>query len=266
MESAEAKKIFSKKEICYFTMVDKFFKRCPSEMITKMINIINKTDSISLRVLDWYVTRYAKKNMENLESSNGKDCEACFDVHINYKAQLKSYKKKYFDPFRRKSKFDYKFMIDGKEVVLVTTIGQLNFFSWAIKNGIIGFVDKQLTPITKAMNTSNKEDKKRKEERKLSGGDSESEDEGEGEGADGNSTGGGEEDDGDIDSSDGEETDKENSKDGNQKGVDEADVKEVDTKKIPKRSVKIVKGKKGVNVTANSSCVDDEVELTLRFD
>src|SRR6266566_4305166 len=121
MDNTVAKALFSKKEICYFAMIDKFFKRCSSEMIVKMINIINGTDQISLRILDWYVTRYAKKHMENIDSIEDLAGSGdCFDVHINYKAQLKSYKKKYFDPFRRKSKFNYTFAVDGKEMVLMT--------------------------------------------------------------------------------------------------------------------------------------------------
>src|SRR4029079_13835419 len=105
---------------------------------------------------DWFVTKYAKRGIDF--TKNGET----FDVHINYKAQLKSYKKRYFDPFKRKKKFNYTYIIDGEEKFLYTTIGQLNFFRWAINNDIINFVEKYLPQITKAMNISNKEDKKKK--------------------------------------------------------------------------------------------------------
>ena len=151
-----AKTKFTKKEMCYFSMIDKRFKKCPEDMVVKMMDIIEGADNISLRILDWFVTRYAKKGVFYT-----KDGEL-YDIHINYKAQLKSYKKRYFDPFRRKDKFTYTFTINGESKDLLTTIGQLNFFDWAISNNIISYVALCLPQITKAMNLSNKEDKKKK--------------------------------------------------------------------------------------------------------
>lgn len=147
---------FTKKEICHFVMIDKYFKKCSQEMIIKMINIIEGTDKISLRILDWFVTRYAKRGIDFT-----KDGEV-FDIHINYKAQLKTYKKRYFDPFRRKNKFNYTFDINGEKKILTTTIGQLNFFSWAISNNIIQYVALNFSNIVSIMNVSNKEEKKKK--------------------------------------------------------------------------------------------------------
>ena len=46
-----------------------------------------------------------------------------------------------------------------------TTIGQMNFFRWAISNNIINFVDKNYTKIVKEMNKANKENKKIKEKK-----------------------------------------------------------------------------------------------------
>lgn len=154
---AELKKKFTKKEMCYYVMINKFYKQCPEETIKKMLNIINSTDNISLRILDWFVTRYSKKDIDFMM-----DTEDIFDVHINYKAQLKTFKKKYFDPFRRKYKFDYTFELNNEKIMLNTTLGQLNFFAWAITNNILSFVDTNLQQITRAMNLSNKEDKKNK--------------------------------------------------------------------------------------------------------
>lgn len=290
MDNIEAKNTFTKKEMCYFIMVDKFFKKCPPEMITKMINIINKTDNISLRILDWYVTRYAKKHMENIKPINGTG--ECFDVHINYKAQLKSYKKKYFDPFRRKSKFKYTFDINGEKVTLVTTIGQLNFFSWAIKNNILSFVDSSLPQITKAMNLSNKEDKKKKLEKRKNSDISDSI-------SDTNS-----DDDSDMDedyNEDYDDNDNDNDNDSEYADVEyninqnknintvnnitvnninnpnTNDDKNID-KSIVRKNMRILnakkekadktekKDKKNVSISALHKIDNDEFELTLRFD
>jgi hypothetical protein len=156
----------TKKELCYYKMVDKFFKNCQSINIIKMIDIIDGKSNISLRVLDWFVTKYSKKGIDIQ-----KDGEL-YDVHIIYKAQLKSYKKRYFDPFRRKKRFNYMYHIinpvsSQPEIhLLQTTIGQLNFFRWAISYDIINFVDTYLGQITKAMNVANKEINNKKKNKK----------------------------------------------------------------------------------------------------
>lgn len=155
-EAFDPTTFFTKKELCYYKMIDKFFHNCHESKIIKMLSIIEGKSEISLRILDWFVTKYAKKGIDFVRDGD------TFDVHINYKAQLKSYKKRYFDPFRRKRKFDYKYNINGEIKTLYTTIGQLNFFRWAISNDILNFVEKYLPQITKAMNLSNKEEKKNK--------------------------------------------------------------------------------------------------------
>jgi hypothetical protein len=164
IEEFDPAKFFTNKELCYYKMIDKFFKSCSMDKINKMLDIVNGTNGseISLRVLDWFVTRYSKKKLEFDVNNNGET----FDVHISYKSQLKSYRKKYFDPFRRRKKFWYKYDKNDDTKKFHTTLGQLNFFYWAISNNIIGFVEKNITQILKAMNQSNKEDKKKKEVKK----------------------------------------------------------------------------------------------------
>lgn len=156
---------FNNKELCYYKMIDKYFKYCPTDQIVKMINIIDGLSEISLRVLDWVVTRYSKRHIDI--TTKDKENGEVFDIHISYKSQLKSFKKRYFDPFRRRKKFHYKYIVDGQEKTLYTTLGQLNFFKWAISNSIVKFVEENIAQIIKAMNLSNKEDKKKKEKKKI---------------------------------------------------------------------------------------------------
>jgi hypothetical protein len=145
---------FSSKETLYYKMIDKFFKQLGKENIQKMLDIIDGHSKVSLRLLDWFVTRYANKNKIAYDLAPGER----FNVHISYKAQLKSYKKRYFDPFRRRKKFIYK---QGDQS-LETTIGQLNFFRWAFSNNIIKYVEDHYNSVLKAMIKSNKDDKIRK--------------------------------------------------------------------------------------------------------
>ena len=150
----------SAKELCYYKLVHSYFKTCDLNEIRKMVDIINGDSEISLRILDWFITKYSKKRVDI--SIDGKET---FNINILYKAQLKSFKKKNFDPFRRRSRFYYQYDRTDSSKKIETTLGQLNFFRWAITNKIITYVEKNINQITRAMNTSNKEDKKKKKEK-----------------------------------------------------------------------------------------------------
>jgi len=106
--------------------------------IYKMINIVAGDSNISLSVIDWFVTNYAKKNNIVYEIyENGR--KKHFNVYLEYKAQLKAYSKQYFDPFCRKERVS--FCHDRKNnQCIVTTIGQLNFFKWSLSTNIISYV------------------------------------------------------------------------------------------------------------------------------
>ena len=71
------------------------------------------------------------------------------NVHHSYKSQLKAYSKKRFDPFcrRKRLKFDI-----GNYGSVNTTIGQLNFFRWAIDNLVIQYIQDHQADIENDMN------------------------------------------------------------------------------------------------------------------
>ncbi len=152
---------FSSKELCYYKTIDRFFKACSKDKIQKMLEIIDGQSEISLRVLDWFVTRYSKRKLDFTGPTNNANNMEIFDVHISYKSQLKSYKKRYFDPFRRRKKFYYHYDTNNKELCILTTLGQLNFFRWAISNKIIDYVETNKVIVLKAMNGTLKEEKKK---------------------------------------------------------------------------------------------------------
>ena len=126
-----------------------------------MVDIIRYKSKVSLRVLDWFITKYSKKKMDSTI-----DSKEMFNINVLYKAQLKSYKKKNFDPFRRRARFYFSYDKTDKRKKIQTTLGQLNFFRWAITHKIIDYVEKNLTHIRKCMNLSNKEEKKKKTNKK----------------------------------------------------------------------------------------------------
>lgn len=137
------------KEKYYFKTIDNYFK---NKNITQMFDIINGTSKISLRMLDYFVTKFAKKEKTRyfINSNNEKER---FNVYIEYKAQLKSYKKKNFDPFNRKTKLIYV----HKNTKLYTSLCQLNFFKWAYSYGIIKYINKHFDQIALEMKKNSKE-------------------------------------------------------------------------------------------------------------
>ena len=158
-------KKFSSREIYSYKRVDRFYSNCDDQTVNTMINIIDSKYHISLRILDWFVTKCSKRRKILIEVSGNDDYCSYIDVHISYKAQLKSYGKRYFDPFRRREKFNYIFKNVSK--MILTTIAQLNFFKWIIENNILAYIEKNFDSLSKEMNVSNKNDKKRKKEKTI---------------------------------------------------------------------------------------------------
>lgn len=103
-----------------------------NDNINKMLPIIMGESKISIRVLDWFITNYSKDKRIYYKLE-----DKTFNVHMDYKLQLKGYKKKLFDPFCRKKRIPFYY---NSEKYVITTIGQLNFFRWAISKKIIEFV------------------------------------------------------------------------------------------------------------------------------
>jgi len=124
--------------------------------IDKILPIINGEHKVSLRLIDWFVTNYSKKyyTCYNI-SSNGN--QRRFKVYVDYKLKLKAYSKKRFDPFCRWDRITIPY---SDSTSIQTTLGQLNFFRWALEYRILDFIEKNVIDIGKS---SAKTRKKRKE-------------------------------------------------------------------------------------------------------
>jgi hypothetical protein len=112
--------------------IDSFYEIDENRTILKQI--LNKSGGISLRNLEWFITNYSKKNNLSYKTGDGK----IFSVHCAYKSSLDGYSKKLFDPFCRSSKINY--VIPGTSDEIYTTVAQLNFIRWCIKNNIIEYI------------------------------------------------------------------------------------------------------------------------------
>jgi len=114
------------------------------EFITKSTD---KKEKLSLRLLDWFVTNYAKQYgvIYDIKKINGRTDK--FFVWIEYQAELDSDSKKSFDPFGRGKSKGMTIALEYENGTIDTTLAQLTFFRWAIKYGIIDYVREHINEI-----------------------------------------------------------------------------------------------------------------------
>ena len=137
----------------------------------ELYNIINGDTNLSLRLIDWFVTHYARVNsiIYWIDDKNGTIYETNdtstkknntnetsvnnlrkFNLYLDYRAQLQSYTKMFFDPFRRYSRIS--FVLENEPLLSIeTTVGQLNFFRWALQNNVIDYIKNNITKIEESM-------------------------------------------------------------------------------------------------------------------
>ena len=119
----------------------------------KMLSIINGESTISLRIVDWFATNYSKQYYITYDIND----KNRFKVYVDYKLKLRAYSKKRFDPFCRWDRISIPYK-DGQYIQ--TTIGQLNFFKWAIENNVIEYIRENYGDIEKDMNNRNSTSKR----------------------------------------------------------------------------------------------------------
>jgi hypothetical protein len=117
--------------------------------IAEIVTLLQGTSEISLRVIDWFVTNYAKAH-STAYMLNGQE----FLVYRDYKSQLKAYSKKLFDPFCRRERIYFQV---PNHAPFLTTVAKLNFFRWAIEKDILTYIKQHQESIEKEMNLAMKE-------------------------------------------------------------------------------------------------------------
>ena len=128
--------------------------------LDRILKILNGESNISLRILDWFVTNYAKQKYIVYELKSGDR----FKVYNDYKLKLKAYSKKRFDPFCRWDKIVIPYR-DNKSIQ--TTIGQLNFFKWVLEKDILQFIEHDYGMIEDDMNARNSTSKNKQADNKT---------------------------------------------------------------------------------------------------
>ena len=123
--------------------LERFYNK---ENIERVKNILDGKSNLSLRLIDWFVTNYAKKFNTSYITKNQKHVI----VYLSYKSHLKAYSKKIFDPFCRSKRIKFQ--------DFETTVGQLNFFEWAITDEILDYIEDNYEQIHADMESRLKED------------------------------------------------------------------------------------------------------------
>lgn len=151
MQKATTTKSGSKKDTLLKEKLLEFFTK---KKLIIVADVLDKKANYSLRIVEWFISNYSKRHNITYTVKNQP-----FNVYNSYKnGQLKSFSKKQFDLFRRSKRFSMEISPDRK---IETTVAQLNFFRWAIENGILSYVENNLDKIKKDMDASLKIKKKK---------------------------------------------------------------------------------------------------------
>jgi hypothetical protein len=149
-QGKKSSKIINSKDLLMISL-SKFYGQ--KNNINRILSIIEPSLSIkpenriSLRLIDWFVTNYSKKNNTIITKEKNNNI-IHFNVYLSYRSQLKAYSKRLFDPFRRRDRITFYF---DSEKNIETTIGQLNMFRWILQNDILDFIINNINEIEKDM-------------------------------------------------------------------------------------------------------------------
>lgn len=140
------RKIHCKQELIVMNLQNFYSSR---KDLSEIMEILQGTSIISLRLIDWFVTNYAKRHTIGYVLGGQE-----FMVYMSYKSQLKAYSKKLFDPFCRRERI--MFSLPGVDP-FITTVGKLNFFRWAIEKNVIDYLKVNRELVETEMNSHMKQ-------------------------------------------------------------------------------------------------------------
>lgn len=168
-ERIETKEIKSGEEKLLESLVI-FYKKNPGYL--NILSAVSQQKTIiSLREIDYAVTNYSNNNKVSYKTKDGQT----FKLYESYRCVLDGYSKHGFDPFRRRRRIflnyetmeptflendqinEYKTRTDG----IITTVGQLHFFKWAILYEVIDFCFKNKESIVAEMELNASKKKKK---------------------------------------------------------------------------------------------------------
>ena len=99
------------------------------------------TEFAELNNIIYWINETDDNIYDNLPDNYNNEKYRKITLYLDYRAQLKSFKKFNFDAFRRHDRITFKINDDDDKTdnYIETTIGQLNFFKWAFNTKIITY-------------------------------------------------------------------------------------------------------------------------------
>jgi hypothetical protein len=115
-------------------------------MAEAFVKLVTRQHAISLRLIDWLVTNYSKKwDVVYMLRQGGVARQ--FHMHLSYKACLRAFSKRQFDPFARRDRVSA--TLAGCQVS--TTVAQLCFFRWCLINDVVAYAERHREEIERDM-------------------------------------------------------------------------------------------------------------------
>jgi hypothetical protein len=149
-------RVYATQNDLLMSKLNRFYNK--GDNLEKMFNCITSEFRVSLRIIDWFATNYAKKyyTVYNITEDNG--TVRRFKVYTDYKLKLCSYRKIRFDPFCRWERITFPYK---DNFVINTTIGQMNFFQWVLENKVLEYILENYAAIECDMIKRNSTSKKK---------------------------------------------------------------------------------------------------------
>ena len=176
--------MYTQNEWLLSTLLEFYQNKEHLDTLKKIINrefVIRASKKLSIRIVNWFVTNYAKQhftayeiqsqsipsNLSNLSNLSNESSPMClvpentvknmaliepprrFFVWTSYKSTEDSYSKQMFDPYCRQQRILIPY---DDNTQIETTIGQLHFFKWAIMNKVLDYIIANYDLIEKDMN------------------------------------------------------------------------------------------------------------------
>ena len=136
-------------------------------VLTLLIPIIDQTYDVSLRALDWTVVNWSKKHRIVCKVDTGSGHADVVNIFSVYKDVLRRWRRKMFDPFRRRARVYFTHPSTG--AIYSSTVGQLNFLRWAHMYGVIEQARLHLSQIEQDMVDTLAESRNRRQEERQTG-------------------------------------------------------------------------------------------------
>ena len=95
-----------------------------------------KCKNLQPRLLDFFVTQYCKNDPKFIYINKNNHNLGIIDIYTSYKLQLKSYHKRRFNLFEKKS--EIKLERSGKK--LQVSIAKLNVYKWLIEKDVLNYI------------------------------------------------------------------------------------------------------------------------------